>query len=97
MNLGHRKLYFTRNKVILELRNVKLVLRNPQIQPFGEKMKDKNDILHFYYDFEIYKKEYGKNKWNKLNKKYKMGMTFEELMDNINKKEELKNKLNETV
>ena len=38
-----------------------------------------------------------KNKWNKLNKKYKMGMTFEELMGNINKKEELKNKLNETI
>ena len=70
MNLGHRKLYFTRNKVILELRNVKLVLRNPQIQPFGEKMKDKNDILHFYYDFEIYKKEYGKNKWNCIVKRY---------------------------
>ena len=32
-----------------------------------------------------------------LNKKYKMGMTFEELMDNINKKEELKNKLNESI
>lgn len=34
-----------------------------------------------------------KKKWNKLNKKYKMNMSWEELIDISNKKEELENKI----
>ena len=36
-----------------------------------------------------------KSKWNKLNKKYKWNVSFDDLINNVYKKEELENKIKE--
>ena len=60
MNVSFRR---KKNKFILEMGNIKLVASNPSITPFHTyKYNSQNDIMYFYYDLELFKKNH-KNKW----------------------------------
>lgn len=56
--------------VVLKTKDFKLVASEPSIQPFHTYvLRNKDDIFHFYYTLEMYRKPY-KGKWEKIASSY---------------------------
>lgn len=59
-----------KDSCILQIDNIKLIAKNPSIQPFHEYIyNDTSDIMYFYYDLILKKKNY-KGKWKTVAKTY---------------------------
>lgn len=53
-----------KSQCVLEVNENRIILSNPQIQPFNEyKYESKEDIMHFYYDLEI---QFDRNYWKRM-------------------------------
>jgi hypothetical protein len=64
------KLKVKNNACILQIDDVKLIAKNPYIQPFNSYIyRDETDIMYFYYDL-ILKKKNHKGKWKTIVKTY---------------------------
>lgn len=57
--INTNKIIVKKDSVALQLNNIRIEYSKPQIQAFNEyRLNDKEDILHFYYDVVITKKNY---------------------------------------
>lgn len=64
------KLKIKKHSCVLQIDDVKLIAKNPSIQPFNPYIyNDEEDIMHFYYDLILKKKNY-KGKWETITKIY---------------------------